>query len=220
MAGIARRHAKPAAGLFQILDFLGRLQADLVTGAAAFHAFGHRHRLPVNRGHGFHCRPRQRMFAPFELVNLCLVALAAGVRRRDLRLGDVVGGLVPVPVAIRAPDLHLAMLADAPIRDDARVNSLVALDAGTRGRGCRPHQGCIGQRRRQGTARQEVSEIPKIRFEVHAAHPFGSPTVPSFLRPGGHTFILPRPVRPRAHESKLFAPRRQAGRAPHLICVK
>ena len=40
MAGVAGRYAKPGACLFQVLDFLGGLEPDLMASAAAFHALG------------------------------------------------------------------------------------------------------------------------------------------------------------------------------------
>ena len=51
----------------EVLDFLGSLEADLVAGAATFHAFGHGHGLPVDGGHGFHGGPGKGVFAGLTL---------------------------------------------------------------------------------------------------------------------------------------------------------
>ena len=59
---------------------LTHFHADFVATAAPFHALDHGHGLPMNGGHGLHRCPGQRMFAPLELFDLCLVTLAAGFR--------------------------------------------------------------------------------------------------------------------------------------------
>jgi hypothetical protein len=56
MAGVALGGSKLGAGavLAQFLEFHQALVADLVSSAAALLALDHRHRLPVDGGHGFH----------------------------------------------------------------------------------------------------------------------------------------------------------------------
>ena len=82
-----------------------------MTGATAFHPFGQRHRLVVEGGHGFHCRPGQRMLPMAELFHLRLVALAAGFRRGNLRLGSIRRSRMVGAVAGIASDAHAGVFA-------------------------------------------------------------------------------------------------------------
>ena len=127
VAGIALGRTEFGAVLAQLDDFSRRLVADLVTPAASFLALGHRHRLPVNCGHGFHGRPRRRVLSFIELLDLSLMARGASFRRGNLYLGHVARGRVLVTVAGDTSHLELAVLAELPIRNNVGSDLAVAV---------------------------------------------------------------------------------------------
>src|SRR5579872_1808342 len=80
VAGVTRRRPISRTMLAQLSHFGRTLQSDFVATSAALLAFNHRHGLPMNGGHGLHCRPRQRVLSLLILLDLRGVAGCAGVR--------------------------------------------------------------------------------------------------------------------------------------------
>ena len=149
VAGIALRRAEFAASLAEFDNLTQGLVANLMAAAAALFTFGHCHGLPVDRRHGFHGRPRDGVLALVELCDLGFVAGGAGFRRGNLDLGHVGGGGMLVAVAGDAGHIHLAMLAELPVGDDAGSDLAMTLDTLNGGRLTR------GQQRRNDRNRKE-----------------------------------------------------------------
>ena len=129
MAGIAGGGSEFRALLAQVSDLRRSLQANFVAASAAFLAFNHCHRLPVNSRHRLHCRPRDRVLALLVLVDLRGVTSCAGIGRRQFGFGYVAGRVVLIAVTCRAGNLRLAVLAQLPVAHNIRSDFVVAFDA-------------------------------------------------------------------------------------------
>ena len=69
------------------------------------------------------------MLAGPELAGLLVVAVGAGVDRRELDSGDVLLGGVSSAVTVTAGDVVLVVLAQLPVGDDFRSDLEMAVDA-------------------------------------------------------------------------------------------
>lgn len=95
--------------LAQVGDLGGSFETNRVTASAAFLAFNHRHRLPMNRGHRLHGGPRQRVLSLLVLLDLRSVAGRTCIGSRHLHLGNIAGRSVLIAMARDASYLRLAM---------------------------------------------------------------------------------------------------------------
>ena len=129
VAGIARSDAKPRPLCLQLPNLFLCLQPDLVAAAAAFHPLDQDHRLPVGGRHGFHCRPGQGVLSSLELLDLDVVARGAGLWCGDLHLGHILRRRVLIPVADRAINPALAVLAQSPVGNNTGRDFFVATRA-------------------------------------------------------------------------------------------
>ena len=118
MTRVARGRPELRPVLAQVSNLGGCLQADFVATPATFFSFDHGHRLPMDGRHGLHRGPSHGVLALLELLDLCLMASCACIRRRDFDFCNIVGCLVLIAVARDATHLHLTMFAQLPVGND------------------------------------------------------------------------------------------------------
>ena len=182
----------------QLPDLLLALQAQPMAAAAAFHAFGQRHRQPMSGRHGVHADPGQCVLAACELFRLDRMARPADIRRGRPDQSHIVGRAMLLPMTKGRSPPFPGCAGSVPSRVTMPgVTSRWALDAirGGARRVLAAPTGC----QRQGN-HQQASVFPTHWYRsfpaVNAAGAtFSTVAAPALHRPTLPMFInTPRPI--------------------------
>ncbi len=142
VAGVARREAEHPSFRPHPLDLVLGLEAQPVATSAALHPLGQGHGQPVCSRHRVHARPRLRVLASGELLDLDRMAGRAHVRRGGADEVGVARTAMPITVAEGAIHALGAVETELLVDHDRRRLLAMAVDA------CR----CLSERVRRASA--------------------------------------------------------------------